>query len=83
MLCESIDQSATSLAKESVNPERYVGFSLSGLFPDKKMVELTGGERTADAAEEIDIAIKAGGGFRMGPLELRDLVGLDTALHVT
>ena len=34
-------------------------------------------------AEEIDTAIKAGGGFRMGPLELRDLVGLDTALHVT
>jgi len=35
------------------------------------------------AAEEIDTAIKVGGGFRMGPLELRDLVGLDTALHVT
>jgi 3-hydroxybutyryl-CoA dehydrogenase len=24
-----------------------------------------------------------GDGFRMGPLELRDLVGLDTALHAT
>lgn len=34
-------------------------------------------------AEDIDIAVKIGGGFRMGPLELRDLVGLDTALHVT
>jgi len=34
-------------------------------------------------AEAIDTAIKAGGGFRMGPLELRDLVGLDTALHAT
>lgn len=34
-------------------------------------------------AEDIDIAVKVGGGFRMGPLELRDLVGLDTALHVT
>jgi len=33
--------------------------------------------------EGIDTAIKAGGGFRMGPLELRDLVGLDTALHAT
>lgn len=50
LLCESIDQSATSLAKESVIPERYVGFSLSGLFPEKKLVELTGGERTADGA---------------------------------
>lgn len=35
------------------------------------------------SAEEIDTAIREGGGFRMGPLELRDLVGLDTALHVT
>ena len=35
------------------------------------------------SVEDIDTAIKAGGGFRMGPLELRDLVGLDTALHVT
>jgi len=34
-------------------------------------------------AADIDTAIKVGGGFRMGPLELRDLVGLDTALHVT
>ncbi|MBW1996424.1 MAG: 3-hydroxybutyryl-CoA dehydrogenase, partial [Deltaproteobacteria bacterium] len=28
-------------------------------------------------------AIRDGGGFRMGPLELRDLVGLDTALLIT
>jgi len=35
------------------------------------------------SAEGIDTAIKVGGGFRMGPLELRDYVGLDTALHVT
>ena len=34
-------------------------------------------------AEYIDKAVRVGGGFRMGPLELRDLVGLDTALHVT
>jgi 3-hydroxybutyryl-CoA dehydrogenase len=35
------------------------------------------------SAEDIDKAIKQGGGFRMGPLELRDLVGLDTALKGT
>jgi 3-hydroxybutyryl-CoA dehydrogenase len=33
--------------------------------------------------EEIDSAIRDGGGFRMGPLELRDLVGLDVGLMVT
>lgn len=32
--------------------------------------------------EDIDRAIRDGGGFRMGPLELRDLVGLDTALQI-
>lgn len=35
------------------------------------------------SAEDIDKAIKLGGGFKMGPLELRDLVGLDTALKGT
>lgn len=32
--------------------------------------------------EEIDRAIRDGGGFRMGPLELRDLVGLDVGFQV-
>jgi 3-hydroxybutyryl-CoA dehydrogenase len=34
-------------------------------------------------AQDIDTAIKLGGGFRMGPLELRDLVGLDIGLKGT
>lgn len=34
-------------------------------------------------AQDIDTALKVGGGFRMGPLELRDLVGLDTGLKGT
>lgn len=39
-------------------------------------------EGLADAAH-IDQTIREGGGFRMGPLELRDLVGLDVGLQVT
>jgi 3-hydroxybutyryl-CoA dehydrogenase len=39
-------------------------------------------EGLADAAH-IDQTIRDGGGFRMGPLELRDLVGLDVGLQVT
>jgi len=35
------------------------------------------------SAEDIDTAVRVGGGFRMGPLELRDLVGLDTGLKGT
>jgi 3-hydroxybutyryl-CoA dehydrogenase len=37
----------------------------------------------AAGVEMIDGAIRDGGGFRMGPLQLRDLVGLDTALLIT
>ncbi len=37
----------------------------------------------AAGVEDIDRAIRDGGGFRMGPLQLRDLVGLDTALLIT
>lgn len=52
-LCESIEQSVTAMAKQAGNPERYVGFSLSGLFPEKKLVELTGGERTSNEAVAV------------------------------
>jgi 3-hydroxybutyryl-CoA dehydrogenase len=38
-------------------------------------------ERMADVAT-IDRVVRLGGGFRMGPFELADLVGLDTGLEV-
>ena len=37
------------------------------------------GERVA-GVQDIDTALKAGYGFRMGPLELRDFTGLDLGL---
>ncbi|MFC2045407.1 3-hydroxyacyl-CoA dehydrogenase family protein [Chloroflexota bacterium] len=40
-------------------------------------------EEGVASAEDIDTAIKVGGGFRMGPLELIDLVGLDIRLNGT
>ncbi|MDI6616029.1 MAG: 3-hydroxyacyl-CoA dehydrogenase family protein [Syntrophaceae bacterium] len=49
-LAQSIDRSVTSIASRVATPERFVGFSLSGLFPEKKMVELIGGERTSEDA---------------------------------
>jgi len=39
-------------------------------------------EEAADV-NTIDSAIRQGGGFRTGPMQLRDLVGLDTALLIT
>ena len=49
-LAESINRSVTAMAGQIATPERYVGFSLSGLFPEKKLVELIAGERTSDDA---------------------------------
>ncbi len=34
------------------------------------------------APQDIDTAIKAGMGYRMGPCELLDLIGLDTQLRL-
>src|SRR6202023_1697044 len=39
------------------------------------------GERIADI-ETIDRIVRLGGGFRMGPFELSDLVGVDTGFDV-
>jgi 3-hydroxybutyryl-CoA dehydrogenase len=39
-------------------------------------------ERVADV-ETIDRIVRLGGGFRMGPFELQDLVGIDTGLEVS
>jgi len=52
-LCESMDQSVTAMAKQVGNPECFVGFSLSGLFPEKRLVELIGGERTSSDAVAV------------------------------
>jgi 3-hydroxybutyryl-CoA dehydrogenase len=45
-LSESLEKSVAVMATQVGNPERFVGFSLSGFFPEKKLVELIGGERT-------------------------------------
>jgi len=49
-LSESMGESVTTMAKQVKSPERYVGFSLSALFPEKKLVELIMGEGTASDA---------------------------------
>jgi len=47
-LAETVGRSVTEGAGKYGNPERYVGFSVSALFPEKKLVELIKGEKTKD-----------------------------------
>ncbi|MDA8025408.1 MAG: 3-hydroxybutyryl-CoA dehydrogenase [Actinomycetota bacterium] len=73
---------AKSLHKDVVTVKDQAGFIVNALlFP-----YLNNAIRMADSAmasmEEIDIAMKGGCGFPMGPFALLDLVGLDTSLAI-
>lgn len=49
-LMETFDQSVTMRASRTGFPERIVGFSMSKLFPERKFIEVIGGERTGGDA---------------------------------
>jgi 3-hydroxybutyryl-CoA dehydrogenase len=73
---------ASNCAKQPVLVKDQAGFIVNALlFP-----YLNNAARMMDAGvasrEDIDIAMKGGCNFPMGPLELLDLVGLDTSLSI-
>ncbi|WP_431028614.1 3-hydroxyacyl-CoA dehydrogenase NAD-binding domain-containing protein [Lysinibacillus sp. LZ02] len=76
-----IKQVATQMQKESVEVNEFPGFVTS------RMNALIGNEAVnmlmegVASAEDIDKAIKLGLNHPMGPLEMGDLVGLDTRLR--
>jgi len=80
---ETVSDLARKLGKEPVVCKDSPGFVVNrvlNVWYNEAMRLLD--EGAADA-ETVDRAIRDGGGFRMGPLQLRDLVGLDTALLIT
>src|SRR5262249_26222443 len=73
---------ATACGKNPVQVKDQAGFIVNALlFPD-----LNNAVRLLDAGvanrDDIDTAMKGGCNFPMGPLELLDLVGLDTSLSI-
>jgi 3-hydroxybutyryl-CoA dehydrogenase len=73
---------ATSCGKQAVQVKDQAGFIVNALlFP-----YLNNAARLFDAGvasrDDIDAAMKGGCNFPMGPLELLDLVGLDTSLAI-
>jgi 3-hydroxybutyryl-CoA dehydrogenase len=80
---ETIVALAERLGKEPMVCKDSPGFVVSrilNVWYNEAMRLLDEG---AAGVEDVDRAIRDGGGFRMGPLQLRDLVGLDTALLIT
>ena len=73
---------ATACGKKPVLVKDQAGFIVNALlFPylNNAIKLLDGGVATRD---DIDTAMKGGCNFPMGPLELLDLVGLDTSLSI-
>lgn len=78
---EIIREVAIQMGKETVVVNEFPGFvtsRISALVGNEAFYMLMEGVGTA---EEIDNAIKLGLNYPMGPLELADVVGLDTRLN--
>ncbi|WP_404828962.1 3-hydroxyacyl-CoA dehydrogenase [Effusibacillus dendaii] len=72
---------AEQMGKEAVEVNEFPGFvpgRINALVGNEAMYMMMEG---VASAEDIDKAIKLGLGYPMGPLELADLVGLDTRLR--
>jgi 3-hydroxybutyryl-CoA dehydrogenase len=65
-----------------VRTEDRPGFILNALLVPFNNDVIRAVEAGVAAPGEIDKAIKTGLGYRMGPLELIDLIGLDTQLRL-
>jgi 3-hydroxybutyryl-CoA dehydrogenase len=79
---DAVTDFARACGKEPVEVRDQAGFIVNALlFPylNNAVRLLTQG---AASAEGIDIAMKGGCGFPMGPFALLDLVGLDTSLSI-
>jgi 3-hydroxybutyryl-CoA dehydrogenase len=73
---------AEKMDKETVEVNEFPGFVTSRincLVGNEAMNMLVEG---VASATDIDKALKLGLGYPMGPLELADMIGLDTILHI-
>lgn len=79
---ETARELAERLGKEPVEVGDFPGFAVNRLLvPMINEAAYCIMEGVA-GPEEMDTAMKQGAGFPMGPLELADMVGLDTCLHI-
>jgi 3-hydroxybutyryl-CoA dehydrogenase len=74
---------ASRLGKTPVLSKDRAGFIVNFLLIPYVNSAVRMLDETFATREDIDIGVKLGLGHPMGPLELLDLIGLDTALHVS
>lgn len=71
-----------SLGKTAVSCQDTPGFLVNRLLVSYNVEAVRLHERGHGSLEDIDIAMKLGAGYPMGPIELTDYVGLDTCKFV-
>ena len=78
----SLDAFTKSLKKVPVSCKDTPGFIVNRLLVPYLMEAIRMVERGDASKEDVDIAMKLGAGYPMGPFELADYVGLDTTKFI-
>jgi 3-hydroxybutyryl-CoA dehydrogenase len=79
---EAVENLAKKVRKVPMNCKDSPGFVVNRILNVWYNEGMNLVDEGAADVETIDSAIRDGGGFRMGPMQLRDLVGLDTELLI-
>ncbi|XP_029913224.1 hydroxyacyl-coenzyme A dehydrogenase, mitochondrial [Myripristis murdjan] len=79
---DSLMSFSKALGKTPVSCKDTPGFIVNRLLVPYMMEAIRLHERGHGSKEDIDIAMKLGAGYPMGPFELLDYVGLDTAKFI-
>ncbi|KAE8630493.1 hypothetical protein XENTR_v10000841 [Xenopus tropicalis] len=79
---ESLMDFSKALGKTPVSCKDTPGFIVNRLLVPYLMESVRLYERGHASKEDIDVAMKLGAGYPMGPFELLDYVGLDTSKYI-
>lgn len=71
-----------AMGKEPVEAKDFPGFGLNKIYISMLNEAIYSVYEGIATPEGIDTLLKTGAGHKMGPLEVADLVGLDTVLHI-
>jgi len=82
-LADRLADFARALGKEPVLVKDRPGFLINRLLMPYLNDVIQGYDDELATAEDIDTALKLGLGYKLGPLELLDMIGLDVHEHAT